>query len=178
MVELYKTLADRTEGFPTGDINFFLGDERFLNGKNNYSDTNLFLCNKYLSSIINNNQIISIDQNSLSIFEAANNYNSLLPLYADIILLSLGHDGHLASIFSEYEIYEKISPKLIISRSINHPYDRISISKNYLLSSKNVIILAFGIEKKEAFEKLINGQNFIYLNSPNLEKKTIIITDN
>ena len=75
----------------------------------------------------------------------------------DIVLVSAGEDGHIASLYpnhpsisdsSEYYIYVHNSPK--------PPAIRMSASKNMILRSKIGIVLFYGEIKKEAYLNFLN----------------------
>jgi 6-phosphogluconolactonase/glucosamine-6-phosphate isomerase/deaminase len=91
--------------------------------------------------------------------------------FLDIVILSLGEDGHLAGSFkNSTPLNEKITftnnaPKL--------PKKRISFSIDWLIRSKLVIIVALGNEKQRAIQNLISGAGTF--SSINLSSKNIVL---
>lgn len=84
----------------------------------------------------------------------------------DIVLVSAGEDGHIASLYpnhpsisdsSDYYIYIDNSPK--------PPNLRMSASKNMILRSKIGIILFYGEIKKDAYLNFLN-KNMDYISCP------------
>ena len=74
----------------------------------------------------------------------------------DILLLSLGEDGHFASIFPNTgQIFKKGA--LIISKA--KPYNRISISADIVKKSKKVFVLVSGKKKAYILKRILNSNN-------------------
>ena len=104
-VKLYKYLA-KNKKINWKKIDFFIGDERYVNEKSR--DSNIMMCKKYLLNHkkISKNQIYKIDTNNKDIKKSTNNYEKKINQYFkkrkvsfDLILLGIGNDGHIASIF-------------------------------------------------------------------------------
>ncbi len=92
--------------------------------------------------------------------EPAKSYSSELKKYGgrfDILLLSAGEDGHVASLFPNHESIGSTKPLYIdVKKAPKSPEDRISASYSLLVKSKMSITLFLGEEKKQAYEKFIN----------------------
>lgn len=74
--------------------------------------------------------------------------------YFDILLLSAGEDGHVASLFPEHEtLYSDKEYYVFVKGSPKPPPNRISISRKLLLRSQTAILLFYGPAKKNALNK-------------------------
>ena len=106
-IKLYKQLA-KDKKIPWRKIDFFIGDERFVKETSKYS--NIRMCKKYLLNRINisDKQIYNINTNFNSLKQSALDYEKKIKKYFqnkkitfDLILLGIGLDGHIASLFKE-----------------------------------------------------------------------------
>ncbi len=75
----------------------------------------------------------------------------------DIILLSSGEEGHVASLFLYHHSIKDITDYFVIMHdSLKPPRDRITISRNLLLCSKVGIVLFIDESKREAYKNFKN----------------------
>ncbi len=132
-------------------INFFLGDERFTLKKNK---TNSYLIKKNLT-IFNNKYcnffFFNLKKNiktSLRIYEK----NSPFP---DIVLLTLGDDGHIASIFNYSDVLLDRKSKFFISNKNNESFSRVSMTPNFIKKSRKIFLLVYGKKKITLFKSII-----------------------
>ncbi len=112
---------------------------------------------------------------NLSFFKSAKIYNNLINFNPDLVLLSVAKDGHIASIFNINN--EHKFKNVIISKSKLNNFRRISISKNFLEKSSNLILLCNSLERYRNFEKYSKNQHHI-LSVLSKKKKLLVITKN
>jgi len=153
-INLYKSLS-KIKKFNWKNIDFFIGDERYV--KESSKNSNINLCKKhFLNKIkITKKQIFKIPTNNGSTRKDSENYEKMIKKYFfnkkkyfDLVLLGIGSDGHIASLFKE------------------------NINKN---NKKNVDFL-----KKKDFSRItltikcINQSNSIFLWAPGKKKSFIV----
>ena len=159
-----KILGDfKTLGLDLSNVDIFFGDERFV--ELDHPDRNEhqgIVAWPELSSA----KLHRFPAADLPVEEAANVFNSQLePLLGplsgsapvfDVVILGMGPDGHVASLFPGHQqaqswiIAEKASPK--------PPAERLSFSYQALNRSRAVIFLASGSAKVEAVRCAIQNQ--------------------
>ena len=74
-------------------------------------------------------------------------YENELPDSADVLLLSMGQDGHVASMFPESNILYEVTRKVMSSENINHAHKRLTITPRVIRSAQSVFVFVCGEEK-------------------------------
>ncbi|MFN7138539.1 MAG: 6-phosphogluconolactonase [Limisphaerales bacterium] len=140
-----------------GFVHFFWADERCVGP--DHPDSNFLLANDLLFKPLNiKAENIHRLRGELPAHKAISEANAELEQLAgmhpvlDLVLLGMGEDGHVASLFpnaTEATIKE-IAPFLSINNSPKPPPDRLSLSFAALAAARDVWILASGKGKEEA----------------------------
>lgn len=152
------------------NLNIYLSDERCTKKKK-------FLNQIFFQKINKKKKFnfFPILKKNLSFFKSAKIYNNLINFNPDLVLLSVAKDGHIASIFNINN--EHKFKNVIISKSKLNNFRRISISKNFLEKSSNLILLCNSLERYRNFEKYSKNQHHI-LSVLSKKKKLLVITKN
>ena len=146
------------------NVDFFLGDERWVDNKS--QDSNCFLVNSSL--LKEGNPSLSASFFSVSTVElgspeeSAKDYESILknnlhgdPPIFDLILLGLGDDGHTASLFPGSE--SLLERDRLVTVSEGKGLKRITFTSKLLSSADNVVFLISGSAKKTALKRLLDS---------------------
>ena len=160
-------------------IDFFIGDERYVDSKSRYSNFNM--CNKFLLSKINinKNQIFQINTNNDSIKKDVLDYHKKIDKYFDkkkisfdLVLIGVGEDGHIASLFKE-----NINPKTkkIVDFINKKDFSRITLTLPVLNSSNYIFIWTPGKKKFNIIKKLYYDKKFAYPASYLKPKKKLFL---
>jgi 6-phosphogluconolactonase len=91
----------------------------------------------------------------LSPADAARAYEKLLPNQIDILLLTVGDDGHIASIFPGSKTVQEFDRLVVSSISPKYPYSRLTITPRVIKNARKVFVLAAGKHKKMIYEKAL-----------------------
>jgi len=148
VLSLYKILSESDSNWNKWHI--YISDERFLPA--GHEDRNDNMINKVW---LNNSAIFNKNTHfikaELGLLEARTEYENVLKKIDkfDVILLSMGEDGHISSLFpgrkypkGKMVVIEHCSPKL--------PKERISMSYAQLNKAKNIFKIIIGKSKKKS----------------------------
>ena len=152
---LYKILSKADSNWDKWHI--YIGDERFLpaghKDRNDQTINEIWLDN---SPIPKNN--IHFIKAELGLLEARLEYENTLKKIDkfDVVLLSMGDDGHIASLFPGH-LYSKDADVIVEYNSPKLPNKRISISYRKLNKTHNVFKIILGQPKRQAISLIFQG---------------------
>lgn len=152
---LYKQLrqsADHLEGWE-----FWFGDERYL--PEDHPQRNSLMAGQLLFDGRPPEPFHPVPfeatlEHSVRSYQQRLNSNKALPF--DLVLLSLGEDGHIASLFPDHP-YNSQEMVVAVTNAPKEPPSRISLTATALSSCRNMIIMATGEEKRDALSAWSNG---------------------
>ena len=180
-IKLYQHLA-KSKHIPWKKIDFFIGDERYVKESSKHSNINL--CKKYLLSKIkiSDHQIYKITTNQKSISKDAQDYENKIKKYFlnkkvifDLVLLGIGQDGHIASLFKN-NINRKINKNVSFVK--RKDFLRITLTLKCINNSKSVFLWAPGRKKSNIVKKILSDQKFKYPASFLKEKNNFLFHSN
>ena len=164
-IKLYKQLA-KNKKIPWKKIDFFIGDERYV--KENSKFSNIYMCKKYLLNKIKifDSQIYKISTSEKSVKKDTQNYEKKIKKYFlkkkvtfDLLLLGIGQDGHIASLFKN-NINKKT--KNNVSFVKKKDFSRITLTLKCLNNSKSIFLWAPGKEKSNIVKRILHDKKFKY----------------
>ena len=150
---LYKSFNNLNKNKEIKNIDFFLTDERHVLPESHESNQKLveenFISGLDLSK---KSHFYTFDTNKDNHELICNSYESLLPKSIDLMILSMGEDGHIASLFPT--VMHSMKTKNILSTFCpKPPPSRFTITPKVIKNTKEIFILCFGEEKRKKFEQ-------------------------
>lgn len=156
---LYKALA-KDHAIPFDRIELFQVDERYVS--KNHPDSNRKMIEEYLISKIHEKlKGWNFFDTSFPIEQALQRYDKILNKKIEqgfnLIILGIGNDGHIASIFPNTKF-------ILEQKNVTHTHteiftirDRLTITLPMILKSEQIIVLLRGKEKLTVIEELKTG---------------------
>ena len=162
-INTLSELASLLSGFDLSRLQIWWGDERFV--ESNSADRNSVQAYDALLSRIqipagNIHAMPSSEDGDLLAAAKAfsENFGSDYPSF-DIVLLGMGPDGHVASLFQGSKAIEFGKWVVAEPDSPKPPQQRISLSYEALSSAKQVWFLVSGEDKAEAVSRVFDGED-------------------
>ena len=173
-VKLYKKLAKSKIDWSSVDL--FWADERHVSNKSKNSNYKLAY-NTFIKKIkIKKSNLYKIDTNN-NLNNSAQKYRRKIINYFrnnknffDCVLLGMGEDGHIASIFPNSKL---IKEKFVVKAVIRKDFNRITLSLNVINKSKKIILWLNSKFKSKIFDKYKRLGKHLPVN--NLNRKKIIV---
>ncbi|WP_017445280.1 6-phosphogluconolactonase [Gayadomonas joobiniege] len=141
-----------------------LADERWVDENNDASNTALVKQN-LLQGNAAAATFVELKTAAASAFDAeaevAKNLQAL-PFPLDVLILGMGEDGHTASLFPCCEQLEQGLTSLsttIATQPTTAPHERMSLTLNALLNSRQIFIHLVGDSKKAVLDKALAGDD-------------------
>ncbi len=158
--KLYENIANNSNKINLqSKVKIFQTDERLFEKKKNTNSENIRInfikncVNKkifFLPMIIKNNKFL----NKPTYYNCYHNHE------IDLIILTLGDDGHIASLSSgDSNIYS--NKKLCYTKYNSKIINRVSIGPKFIKKAKKIYVISNGKKKLEMF-KILNNKNSYY----------------
>jgi 6-phosphogluconolactonase len=154
---LYSRLAQ--SAFDWQSVKFYQTDERYLPATS--SESNQKMIKSALENAIEAGaEFVSFNTN-LSKEEAVKTYEQELetlecPIF-DVVLLGVGRDGHVASLFPNQPELNKDLESLVLSSQNPDKQERLSLSLKGLKDTANIILYITGEDKYEVIDEILQG---------------------
>ena len=158
VLSLYEVLSKADSNWDKWHI--YISDERF--SPKNHKDRNDRIINEmWLSNNLIPKKNINFIQIEKGLIEAQKKYENILRKVGmfDVVLTSLGEDGHISSLFPEHE-YPKNQEVIIERNSPKPPKIRISMSYKSLSRTHNFFKIIIGESKQSIVKLLLEGKSF------------------
>jgi len=160
--DTYEALADSTRGWREridwSRVQLFWGDERHV--PPDHPDSNYGMAYRALvhEVAIPPAQVHRIHAELADAHDAAAAYALQLPETFDVMLLGLGEDCHIASLFPGSELLQSASPQRVRAVLATHLNTwRITVTPEVILASREIVMLVSGETKAPAVATAIEG---------------------
>lgn len=158
---LYSQWASHVERFP-GQINFYWGDERYVPLGSKESNYSLAAKTLFKNGVPANCRIFPMETELGDPQQSAEKYESILPESIDIVLLSMGLDAHIASLFPGNKALFPTDKKVLHIEGPKPPKDRLTLTANVLREAKNIVLFVIGDEKGQMAARALQSGGDVF----------------
>ena len=154
--QLYKAWSQylyRTKQ-PT-DIQFYFGDERCVSPDHAESNYRMVMTDLFPNEPPTGMSLHRMEAEAEDLYVASGAYSQQLPDKIDILLLSIGEDGHIASLFPQSTALYEHRKKVLSITGPKAPYQRLTITPKVIQSASHVFVMAIGEQKRAVYEKAL-----------------------
>ena len=131
------------------NVNFYFGDERCVSPEHIESNYGMALKSLFDLGIPKNCSIFRMEADSHDPETAALRYANILPSSIDVLLLSVGEDGHIASLFPNSAGLQERVRWVIPVTTAKLPHHRLTITRPVINSARSIFVFGNGISKVE-----------------------------
>jgi len=136
-------------------MRFYSGDERCVPTDDVESNYGMAVSKLFPNGIPQGVQLNRMKADSIDLITAADCYAALLPKAIDVLLLSVGEDGHIASLFPHSEALHEYSKQVVPITGPKAPFQRLTITPQVIERARHVFVMAIGEQKKAVYKKAL-----------------------
>jgi 6-phosphogluconolactonase len=144
----------RTSALPLDKIHFYFGDERCV--APDHPDSNYALVMRTLPGATS---IVRMKAENPDRAVAAKSYAQMLPAIIDVLLLGMGEDGHIASLFPHDPVLLAKSTDVEYITGPKEPCQRLTVTPEVIIRARFIFVLVTGIAKGKTLNKAFESQN-------------------
>lgn len=153
--EIYRRWA-ALPGFPHTQIDYYFGDERCVPADHPDSNYGMACQSLFPDGIPQCVRIHPMEGDSSDYEAAARRYEMLLPDHVDVLLLGMGEDGHVASLFPGDSAAVEMGRRVMPVIGTKLPYKRLTITPKVIAEARVVFLLATGLPKGKILARVLN----------------------
>jgi 6-phosphogluconolactonase len=131
----------------TQGLTFFLGDERCVPLYDPESNGGMAMRILFSNDLPEGIDFYSINTLDFEREAAVKRYDQLLPDSIDVMLLGVGEDGHVASVFPNSSAFAANDRRAVLVLTPDGLSNRVTVTPRVISSAKNIFVLAPGDKK-------------------------------
>lgn len=149
--------SDLGEKLPWMQVDFFFGDERAVpidDPGSNYRMVRESLCRSHPEAL---NRLRRMPADATNRRQAAGRYGRMLPEELDLLILGMGSDGHIVSLYpGSPALRENVEPVVFVEGP-KPPRERMTITPRVIQQARSILVLLTGVEKAPMLSKALGG---------------------
>ncbi len=150
---LYNAWAAIPDFQQISDVHFYFGDERCVPPDHPESNYGMVMRSLFDRGLPAGCSITRMEGEAADKDAAARRYAEKLPKRTDVLLLGVGEDGHIASLFPESDAVLEMDRSVMWIVGPKPPHERLTITPCVIRQATSVFILANGKEKADVLRR-------------------------
>lgn len=156
--QLYEAWAAMPGFDQLRDIDFYFGDERCVPPDHPESNYGLAMRTLFQRGVPQNCTVTRMAAEHVDREAAAAEYAQQLPDRLDVLLLSVGEDGHIASLFPLSAALMETRRRVVSVRVPKPPPERLTVTPPLIAQAAQVFVVAVGAAKAAVFQQALCEQ--------------------
>lgn len=154
---LYKAWAELDAFRQMAGVQFYFGDERCV--PSDHPDSNFGMAKRTLfeRGVPTGCTVFRMEAEASDRVAAALRYEKVLPDRIDMLLLGVGEDGHIASLFPGSAALHELNRRVLPITGPKPPYERMTITPPVIAQAKSIFVLAPGYAKGQILSKALQA---------------------
>jgi 6-phosphogluconolactonase len=144
---LYEAWSDLPAFQQMTGVSFYFGDERCVPPDNSESNYGMAMRTLFSHGVPTECSVFRMDADAKDLKMVAQRYAELLPDSIEVLLLGVGEDGHIASLFPNKAALQERKRRVIPITGPKPPFERLTITPPVIAQAKSIFVLANGTVK-------------------------------
>jgi 6-phosphogluconolactonase len=153
---LYDTWSSLPGFQQISGVWFYFGDERCVHPDHPESNYGMVMQTLFQQGVPMGCSVFRMEAEADDRNRAALRYEELLPAAIDVLLLGVGEDGHIASLFPNNTALQEQKRWVIPITGPKPPFDRLTITPPVIANARSVFVLAVGESKAAVLHSALN----------------------
>lgn len=155
--KLYVDWAKMVQFRVAKGVRFYFGDERCVPPDHPESNYAMAVRTLFAHGVPEACSVIRMEAEDPDREAAARRYEAALPENIDILLLGVGEDGHIASLFAHSPALLELDRRVVAVSGAKRPHDRLTITPPVIAKAKSIFVLAAGEAKARVFAQAVRA---------------------
>jgi 6-phosphogluconolactonase len=152
---LYTEWRNLPEFKSLKSVTFYFGDERCVPPADSASNYGMAMRTLFALGVPPGCLVFRMDADEVDLERATLRYEGILPDNIDIILLGVGEDGHIASLFPRSAALHEVLRRVVPVAGPKPPFQRLTITPRVIQNADKVFVLAVGEQKHAVYKEAL-----------------------
>jgi 6-phosphogluconolactonase len=138
-------------------VSFYFGDERCVSPDHPESNYGMVMRTLFQRGVPEGCSVFRIEADDPDREAAVMRYGNALPKTINVMLLGVGEDGHIASIFPGSAALHEAGQRVLFITGPKPPYERFTVTYQVITQATSVFVLAAGAEKAAVLSRALQN---------------------